>query len=225
METDRNSMIDTAKARSQVYGLLAAVFRAEPTAAFLRELKGPGLSGIFSELGLNLGQELQEKPEAELLEELAVEYTRLFLGPGPHISAHESVFVEVDDGSQGGLWGAKTVEVKKFIETAGLTYDSDYTGIPDHVSVELEFLQKLAEWEADKWADDDAENAIYCLGVEKKFIKEHLIKWVPELCDKIVAQAELPFYRELAHFTRDYIEFDYKGIISNKEYTGLSDKK
>ena len=71
METDRNSMMDTANARSQVYGLMAAIFRAEPTAAFLKELKGRDLSEIFSELGIDLGHELQEKSEEELLEELA----------------------------------------------------------------------------------------------------------------------------------------------------------
>ncbi len=212
MGTTHRQMNDTAMARSQVYGLLATLFRAEPSEAFLRELQGPGLSGSFSELDLNLGSELQEKPLEDSLEELAVEYTRLFLGPGPHISAHESVFVELDGGI-GGLWGEKTVEVKKFIESAGLTYGPDYTGIPDHVSVELEFLQKLAEWEAGKWAEADPENAIYCLGVQKRFIEEHLGKWVPALCDKVIAKAELPFYKEIARFTKDFITFE-KDLIS-----------
>ena len=211
METTPNQKSDTALARSQVYGLLATIFRAEPTEAFLRELKGPGFTGVFSDLGIDLGDELQKKPEAELGEELAVEFTRLFLGPDSHISAHESVFVEVD-GGVGGLWGEKTVEVKKFIEAAGLTYGADYTGIPDHVSVELEFLQKLAEWEAGKWAQSDAENAVYCLGVEKRFIEEHLGKWVPELCDKVADRADLPFYREMAGVTKKFIEYDQRTI-------------
>ncbi len=211
METARKQMSDTALARSQVYGLLATLFRAEPTEVFLRELKGPGVARVFSELGIDLGDELQNKPDAELGEELAVEFTRLFLGPGTHISAHESVFVEVDDGV-GGLWGEKTVEVKKFIETVGLSYGSDFTGIPDHISVELEFLQKLAEWEAGKWAESDAESALYCLGVEKRFIEEHLGKWVPELCDKVAAQADLPFYRAMAGVTKEFIEYEQSTI-------------
>jgi TorA maturation chaperone TorD len=211
METARKQMSETALARSQVYGLLATLFRAEPTEAFLRELKGPGFSAVFSDLGIDLEGELQKKPEEELREDLAIEYTRLFLGPGPHISAHESVFVEAD-GGVGGLWGEKTVEVKKFIEAAGLTYGSDYTGIPDHVSVELEFLQQLAEWEAGKWTASDTENAVYCLGVEKRFIEEHLGRWVPELCDKVAAEAELPFYREMAGVTKRFIEYEQRTI-------------
>ncbi len=212
------SMSDTAMARSQVYGLLAALFRAEPSVALLGQLRGPALSGVFSELGFDLRETLQDKPEQELVEDLALEYTRLFLGPGPHISAHESVFVEVDGGAMGGLWGAKTVEVKAFIEASGLSYDSEYAGIPDHISVELEFLQKLAEWEAAKWAGNDSANAIHCLAVEKRFLEEHLNQWISKLCDKVIADAELPFYKEIGRLTRDFVEFDDK---NTDEYLNL----
>jgi TorA maturation chaperone TorD len=211
MDTARKQMSDTALARSKIYGLLATLFRAEPTDAFLRELQGPDFSRVFFELGIDLGSELQKKSEAELREDLAVEYTRLFLGPGPHISAHESVFVEAD-GGVGGLWGEKTVAVKKFIEAAGLTYGSEYTGIPDHVSVELEFLQKLVEWEGEKWAESDSESAVYCLGVEKRFVEEHLGRWLPELCDKVAARAELPFYREMAGLAKKFLEHEQRTI-------------
>jgi TorA maturation chaperone TorD len=210
MGTDRKSMNEIAMARSRIYGLLAAIFRAEPTPDFLKELKEPDMSEVFSDLGVDLGDALRTRPDEEVLEELAIEYTRLFIGPGPFISPHESVFVEAEGGRGGDLWGKRTGEVKRFIEGTGLDYASAYNGIPDHVSVELEFLQKLAEWEAGKWAEDDHENADFCLKVEKRFIEEHLGKWVPELCDKVSAEAESPFYREMAKFTKEFIEFDYE---------------
>ena len=211
METTRKSMNETAMARSRVYGLLATVFRAEPTLDFLKELKGPALSEVFSDLGVDLGDSLQTRPDEEVLEELAVEYTRLFIGPGPFISPHESVFVGAEGGRGGDLWGEKTGEVKRFIEATGLDYASTYNGIPDHVSVELEFLQKLAEWEADKWVEDEHENGGYFyLKIERRFIEEHLRKWVPELCEKVSAEAKLPFYREMAKLTKEFIKFDYE---------------
>jgi TorA maturation chaperone TorD len=213
MGTARKDMADTAMARSHVYGLLATIFRAEPTEALLKELKGPRFSRVFSDLGLDLGDEFHDKPEAEVADELAVEYTRLFLGPGPHISPHESVHSEVDRGGWSNLWGEETVRVKKFIETTGLEYAPDYTGIPDHISVELEFVQKLALWEAAAWSKGgDTEGALYCLKVEKMFLDEHLSKWVPPFCDKVIAQAELPFYREMAGVTKDFLDFDRQRI-------------
>jgi TorA maturation chaperone TorD len=143
----------------------------------------------------------------------------LFLGPGKHISAHESIYTEID-GEVGGLWGAKTVEVKKFIETTGLDYESKFTGLPDHISVELEFMRKLAEWEATKWPDDDSESAIYCLKVQKKFIEEHLLKWAPKLCGEIIEKTTMPFYREMAEVTNDFLDFDHDAInetLSSKD--------
>ncbi len=213
MGTARNEMAENATARSQVYGLLAAVFRAEPTEVFLKEIKGSHFSKVFAELGVELGQEFYDRPEAELQEQLAVEFTRLFIGPGPHISAHESIFIDLD-GSEGEHWGPATVAVKKFIETAGLDYEQSFAGLPDHVSVELEFLQRLAEWEARKWCEADAESADACLSVQMKFIAEHPIKWVPEFCAEIIKKAEQPFYREMAKVTRSFLQFDHDGMAT-----------
>ncbi len=213
MGTKRNEMADNATTRSQVYALLTIVFRAEPSEAFLKELQGPRFSEALSELGVDLGSEYHAKTKVENCQGLAVEFTRLFLGPGQHISAHESVFAELDGGF-GGHWGAQTAEVKKFIEATGMEYASDFNGLPDHISVELEFMQKLAEWELEKWANDDDENAEYCLSVQKKFIEEHLLKWVPQFCSEVIDKADQPFYREMAGITVDFLEFDR--ILINK---------
>lgn len=213
-ENAQENMSDTAVARSEVYGLLTTVFRAEPTEAFIRDLKGPRFAGAFSDLGVDLGERFRTTTEDILLEELTIEFTRLFLGPGEHLSAHESIYTEID-GEVGGLWGAKTVEVKKFIETTGLDYESEFTGLPDHISVELEFMRKLVEWEAAKWSEHDSESAKYCLTVQKKFAEEHLLKWVPKFCSDIIDKATMPFYREMAKVTRDFLEFDHDLIIQS----------
>ena len=200
MGTVWKEQADNAKSRSDVYGLLSTVFREEPTEALISELRGPRFSGAFSEMGVDLGERFYNEPESEVAEQLAFEFTRLFIGPGPHISAHESIFVEVDEGV-GGLWGEQTVAVKKFIETTGLSYDPGFTGIPDHVSVELEFMRKLTAWEAEKWTEGDKQNAEYCLSVQRMFLEEHLLRWLPRFCDAVMAKAEMPFYRAMAELT------------------------
>ncbi|GBE05880.1 hypothetical protein BMS3Abin10_01521 [bacterium BMS3Abin10] len=47
--------------------------------------------------------------------------------------------------------------------------------------------------------------------MEKKFIEEHLLKWIPIFCDKVITWAELPFYREMAKLTKFFIEFENEG--------------
>jgi TorA maturation chaperone TorD len=194
MGTDWKELADSAKSRSEIYGLLTAVFREEPTEAFIKELRGPRLSGAFSDMDVELGEAFYSDSDTGLMEELAVEFTRLFIGPGPHVSAHESIFVEMD-GDTRGLWGARTVEVKNFIETAGLDYEPEFTGLPDHISVELEFMQKLTAWEAGKWIQKDRKSAAYCLTVQRMFLEQHLFCWLAKFCDAVMIQAEIPFYR------------------------------
>jgi TorA maturation chaperone TorD len=205
--TDWKKAADSAQLRSNMYGLLATVFREEPTEALIKELRGPRLSGVFSDMGVELGETFSNISDSAVAEALGLEFTRLFIGPGPHVSAHESVFAEMDGGTS-SLWGRKTVEVKNFIETAGLGYQPEYSGIPDHVSVELEFMQKLTAWEAEKWTQQDRKSAEYCSTVQRLFLNQHLLCWLPQFCDAVMEQAELPFYRSMSELTRNYLEFE-----------------
>lgn len=213
MRDARKTNIEYAQARSQVYGLLARVFRAEPDSEFIGKLKSAGIADILSTLDVDLGSDFQDLPEDDLREKLAIEFTRLFLGPGSHISAHESIFVEVD-GDSGGLWGKGTVAVKKFIESTGLAYDDNFTGLPDHVSVEFEFMQRLMDWEAELWENGENEHAQHCLNLQKMFAEQHLLKWLPQFCSRVIESAELPFYRAMSELTKNYLDFEKQRIAS-----------
>lgn len=200
---------ELAEYRSSMYGFLAAVFRQELTSELLQQIKDDRFQEVLSSLGVKLNNGFFQNSEEVLLENLAVEYTRLFVGPGKHISPHESVHHKRDDGQWGQLWGPSTAEVKQFIESSGLEYTSEYTGLPDHISVELEFIQQVVQREAQAWkADDDDETALLCLKNEKKFVEEHLIRWIPDFCEKVIIAAEISFYKEMARLTRRFIEFE-----------------
>lgn len=201
-----------ATQRTVVYRLLAEIYRREVTPEFLQKMKGPRFLGVLQGFGIEWEGDLLEKPEEGLLEELSVEYARLFLGPGKHISPHESVHHQREDGQWGQLWGKSTVEVKKFIETAGLTYETEYQGIPDNISVEFEFMQRLIEREAQALAENDEESVLKCRKIERKFMEEHIIRWVPRFCDQVAKEAENPFYRDMAVLTKSFIEFDRKEV-------------
>ncbi len=211
MGTDWKELAETAKSRSSIYGLLATVFRQEPDLALIRELRDPPLWGVFSDLGLDLGEVFFTTPEKQLVEILALEFTRLFIGPNNHISAHESIFAEMDQGI-GSLWGVRTVAVKNFIETTGLDYNPEFSGVPDHVSVELEFMQRMTEWEAHKWQQEDRENAEFCLKVQRMFLQQHLLSWLPQFCDVVIKQADIQFYAGVAELTTNFLEFEQQGV-------------
>jgi TorA maturation chaperone TorD len=203
---------ERAAGRSSIYGFLATMFREEITMDQLHQLKTRGVIKTLFEPANQFYDALLDKPEEQLIEDLAVEYTRLFLGPAKHISPHESIHHDHEGGDWGTHWGKSTVEVKKFIESAGLEYISEYSGLPDHISVELEFMQQAAGREAQAWESNDSEGAIYCLKMEKKFLDDHIFKWIPIFCDKIIADAELSFYSEIAELTKNFIELEMEEI-------------
>lgn len=207
MGTDCKELAESANYRSNIYGLLAAVFRQEPGVALIRKLRAPPLWGVFSDLGVDLGELFFTTPESQLVEILAQEFTRLFIGPSSHISAHESIFADMDNGVS-ALWGESTVAVKSFIEATGLDYNPEFNGVPDHVSVELEFMQRMTEWEADKWRQQDRENAEYCLEVQRMFLDQHLSIWLPQFCDVVIKQADIRFYAGVAELTKNFLEFE-----------------
>ena len=97
---------------------------------------------------------------------------------------------------------------KNIIESSGLEYQSEYKGMPDHISVELEFMQHVVQREAQAWEAGDDETALLCLKNEKQFVAEHLSGWIPDFCEKVSEAAEMPFYREMARLTRSFIEFE-----------------
>ena len=217
--TEKRNMKELAGQRGSIYGLLATVYRREMTSDLLHQIKDPQFLGVLSDLGMELNNGFFKKPDKELLEDLAVEYARLFLGPGKHISPHESVHHKKEGTQSGQLWGESTAEVKKIIESSGLEYKTEYTGLPDHISVELEFMQQVILREEQAWQDDDKDTARLCLENEKEFVGEHLFRWIPEFCEKVITEANLPFYREMARLTRTFIEFEKQEMERHNSHT------
>ena len=194
--------VETATARSNLYGLLASVYWAEPTLALLKEIKSPAFKKALKEAGAGLDMDFGDQPDDDQLEALAIEYARLFIGPGGHIAPYAAIYL---GGEGASLWGPETAWVKGFIENAGFDYKPDYHDLPDHIAVELEFMQEIIAREARALEKGDAAEAGDLQRIEEEFLTRHLVKWVPEFCRKIEGEAELPFYKKIAILTRDFL--------------------
>ena len=203
----------TAENRSYYYGFLSTVYLQEPTRKFIKSLRASNFLDDLNKSDLRLDKTINNDVSDNHLNNLVLEYTRLFIGPGKHISPYESVYRDNEDA----LWSETTVEVKNFIESLGLEYSYNWSGLPDHIGVELEFMQRLTCHEKEAWTQEDKKQAIHCLEFEKRFVDEHLSQWVPTFCDKVKEETRVAFYGEIADLTRQFIDFDSKLIDKNLE--------
>jgi len=193
----------TARERSGLYGFLAEVFRAEPSPDLLRRIKDPAFAEVLEAAGAHLGEELTHQPEDILLEDLAVEYTRLFLGPGRHVRPYAATYL---DGAGASLCGPTTAWVRDFMERAGFALAPGHRNLPDHVFVEMEFMARMTAREAEAVEAGDAAAAVQSRRIQREFLETHLGRWLPRFCGHAAEQAELSFYRELARLAGHFLD-------------------
>jgi TorA maturation chaperone TorD len=52
------------------------------------------------------------------------------------------------------------------------------------------------------------------LNLERNFLREHIMEWVPGFCERVADMAEFDFYRGIARMTKGFVVDDYETIVS-----------
>lgn len=199
-------MKNVASGRAKTYALLAALYSAPPSgelAAMIRE------GGLAPEGSGPLKDATQELARAfRLLDsagpsaaDVVAEHTRLFTLPSG-VVPHESYYT--DDNQRVG--GHVTAAVKLYYDTAAAQLTGACLELPDHMGVELEFMQFLCDIEKQFWDGPDGDGLRRCLYFQNGFLTEHLLRWHRQLCEKILQETGLEIYRALAILTLEFLE-------------------
>ena len=223
---------ELAKARAKLYQLLATVYIRPPDQDFLRLLAGWVASSIKAEgpaqllseqmrhsLGMldSFFKKMEENSREELERTISVEFTKLFRGVKPLYSPlppYESVYRE----EAGRVFGELTFGVHQEYRRFGFELSHGFSGEPpDHISFELEFMHLLCSREAEAWANEDEDEALRLLQVEKEFLKEHLMEWVPKLCGEVRKHDRVGLFHALADLTEGWVTFDYQQHLQEVE--------
>jgi len=131
-------------------------------------------------------------------DELNVDYNTLFV-----VNSQPVETLVVD--STGEILVGLQNPVMFFYFEHGYEVDMNRTEIlaPDHLAIEMGFMQNLA------YRGED--------GVAAKFLRRHLLQWVPPYLIAIQKVAQTPFYRELGDFTVDFLLHDYERLKGSHE--------
>ena len=123
----------------------------------------------------------------ETADEIQRDFDLLFTYPEGKLPPIESFFLTLENT-------ATAEEVSAYYASAGLVIEEEFELIPDHLYLELLFMSYLIETNR--------------YDLQKKFLEEHLMNWVPYYCDELIRQAKTSFYREIAEITRDFLVAD-----------------
>lgn len=118
-------------------------------------------------------------------DELAWEYRRLFVGPGPKAAPPwGSVYTDKDAVMFGGTW----IALREFLRANGIVVGDGSGKMPeDHIGLMLELMAYLASERPELLPD---------------YLRLHLLTWAPHFLDTMERESRHPFFTGLAQLTR-----------------------
>jgi TorA maturation chaperone TorD len=202
-----NYDLDQGKAREDLCRYLAACYY-QPGPEFVEEKVFDSMLSAAIRIHPDLAAQARRLGEAfaaEGAEDLLLDYTRLFLGPN-HIIAkpYGSVWLDQD----GPLMGDSTVAVLSLYQEGGFDIDEGFRELPDHIAAELEFLYLLIFRENEAHQLGKPKEQEIKAALRKRFLGEHLGRWVTPFTTAVREGAETLYYRELAELTDKFINLE-----------------
>lgn len=130
---------------------------------------------------------LAKLSQEKALEEVMVEYTSLFIGPGvPAAPPYESFY----HSDRRLIFGQPTVEMKEVLSKHGLESKKKDKQPEDHIGLELMILSVMTEQLKELKVDQQVSN----IKEQISFIDKHLLSWISELCQDAKANRTIGFY-------------------------------
>lgn len=208
--------------RAQVYRFLADAF-LHPTENWLEDL--PLLDDVLRDLNAALQFEVGSlkfevgslKFEVRGLElpALQAEHRRAFGLAG-------SLCYETELGLPNEFRQSQELaDIAGFYRAFGFAVGGAVRERPDHVAAELEFMHVLALKEAYAAENGVAEHVEICVDAQRKFLQDHLARWVGPLAEALERSAGTGPYVALARLAADFVQADARRLGAQIEARSL----
>jgi len=191
--------LDEETARAEVYGLLAALYYAAPSADLYENLRvAVTQAPVAGALLESSWSELVAAARAQSLDATGLEYDALFGGVGkPEVYLYGSHYLS------GFLNEKPLAALRSDLAALSLARGEAMSETEDHVAYLCEVMRYLI-------AGDDVEVAN--LTRQRQFFTRHLQPWVETLCEAIARNPKARFYLALSTFTRAFAGVESQGF-------------
>ena len=211
-EATLSDLIKLNEQRAATYGLLSRLYRVEVDEEFLQELRGMRFPASTGNKNVDEGYRLMAKFMSNVWEnsltDLAVDYVRTFIGHGVDAFSAAYPFESVYTSEKRLLMQEARDEVLAIYRAAGLDKQDSWKEGEDHIALELEFEQILANRTVEALERGDEDEAFSLLTTQKNFLDDHLAAWAPMMTSDMRRFAKTDLYRGLAHLTDGFLSTD-----------------
>lgn len=174
--------------RLYIYAFLSRTMANTADKNYVRDLRNN--KELLELLGEDTLAWFQAKSDEEILDALNEDYSSMFI---INTQPVESFVLDAKNETLVGLQNP----VMNFYYRNGFELNMDQSELmaPDHLSIELAFMQTLIYRDEQK--------------PQYQFLKEHLFNWVVPYMIGMKSMANTPFYRDICDFTVEFIVADY----------------
>jgi TorA maturation chaperone TorD len=217
--------------RVSTYSFLARMYEKELTKDIIKEMRQKGgfvdrirplveegdAMGEGAKILIEYLESLRGRDLEQVELELASEYAGLFLGvwgspPQPSESVYRSpdrlVMQEPRDEVLREYRGHLVDKIEEFKEPE------------DHIALELYFMAHLGGKATKAMEKGDLEEARELAEDQKRFLEEHLLKWMRPFTDDIQKGGRRPFYKGIGLITQGFVTQDKDAVESILEELG-----
>ena len=215
--------------RAAMYGFLGRVFKREVDESFLAQLRGmrypqssdnPDINEAFRRL-----YGFIRHAREDVLDVLAVDYARAFLGSGILNGNAAFPYESVYTSEKALVMQEARDEVLAIYRANGMDKDASWTDPEDHLALEFEFMATLCERTAQaleaEAADDDAADPVQLVSTQYGFLVLHLQRWVPRFCIDVPRFATSEFYAAAAQLAEAFLRDDQALLEDIAQASGI----
>lgn len=204
-------LIELMESRANVYKVLSRSYLKEIDGAFAQEFaEAFNFESGNAELvrSLDVAKEALAGADGAALEQLAVDFDRVFFGMGPLTARHAFPYESVYTSERGIMMQDAYAQVVHVYREQHLAKDKGFTEPEDHIAVELAFMATLSERTATFLREGLEEAAEETVRQQITFAQNHLLNWIDRFCIDLAAAAPGTFYEHIAQFTNLFVHED-----------------
>lgn len=205
--------------RENLYRFLSRLYRFEVDESMLTQMKAMKFPVQCSETELSEGyqmlKEYLKSCTSDSLNDLAVDYAKVFLGAGIAKDSAAFPYESVYTSKKRIIMQEAQDQVKVIYSAKGLSKEDKRPELfEDHIALELEFMAFLCQETKCMFDTENESGILSSLKEEMDFLKQHLLNWICKFCADVEKYADTEFYKGIGKITNGYLKLDY-AILEN----------